>query len=65
MADFEHENLWEKWIHQGWEIEWPLSSFNCLWMTFFFVAKKKYQLVPEQQLQIARSIFEKVYSTLD
>lgn len=37
----------------------------CRYILLRLLAKKKYQLVPEQQLQIARSIFEKVYSTLD
>ncbi|CAD8112864.1 unnamed protein product [Paramecium primaurelia] len=65
QVDFKHENLWEQWIHDGWNIDFHVSSFNCLWMTFFFLAKKRYQLTEEQQLQITRQIFQKVYDYLN
>ncbi|CAK81172.1 unnamed protein product (macronuclear) [Paramecium tetraurelia] len=67
QVDFKHENLWEQWIHDGWDIGFHVSSFNCLWMTFFFLdlAKKRFQLTEDQQLQITKQIFQKVYDYLN
>ncbi|KAM3135741.1 hypothetical protein pb186bvf_012138 [Paramecium bursaria] len=64
MVDFEHENLWEQWIHEGWNLQWTPSSFNSLWLVFFYLSPKKITQL-DQQLQIAQLIFEKVYNTLD
>jgi hypothetical protein len=50
MVDYQHENFWEKWLNEGWQIAETLGSispFNTLWMTFFFLSTKKYKLGEE------------------
>ena len=33
-----HENLWEEWLPQAFNLEGlPITSFNCLWMTFLHI----------------------------
>jgi len=43
MIDFQHENFWENWIFDAFDIEEGIciTPYNTLWMTFFYVGKRE------------------------
>jgi hypothetical protein len=66
MVDFKHENMWEEWLPKVWEVsEGEITPYNTLWMTYLFLAKKKFKLAQEHQVSIVSKIFQNVYGTLD
>jgi hypothetical protein len=48
MVDFKHENFWEHWLSKVWEVsDDEITPYNTLWMTYLFLAKKKFKLSPD------------------
>jgi len=66
MIDFQHENFWENWIFEAFNIDDNIfiSSFNTLWLTFLFIARDAYKLSAREELQIIERVFQNVYATL-
>ena len=66
MNDFMHENLWEDWLYNVFNIENDASHtpYNSLWLKYIFIAKGVQHMDIETEVNIVRKVFKFVYNTL-